>query len=246
MNWRKLEKENGVIYLTAPKIEFERDYTAVRQKENRLLSDETVKVLPFLKVGTHLDEWKKRVDSLNRMKPFLTQLEHKTILEIGCGNGWFSNLLVKKNNTVIGLDVGKQELEQAARCFTNENLHFVCCTDLNLLPDLAFDCIVFNASIQYFDISESWWKMIFKKVKKGGEIHLIDSPFYDDNEVEAAKERSKKYFEQLNENQAHSYYFHHRWSELPKDFDLLYKHRKINRFLNKNASPFPWIRINVQ
>jgi ubiquinone/menaquinone biosynthesis C-methylase UbiE len=245
MNWSKQVKENGVIYLTAPKKEFERDYTAVRQKENRLLTDELVKTLPFVQYGPHVNEWKKRLDTLERLSPFIRQLDHKTILEVGCGNGWFSKMLVKKNNTVIGLDVGKQELEQAARCFPNENLHFVCCTDLNLLPDFAFDCIVFNASIQYFDTSESWWDMIFKKVKKGGEIHLIDSPFYDKKEVLAAKERSKIYFKQLNEDQAHTYYFHHTWNELPATREILYLPRKWKRLFHKHASPFPWIRINI-
>lgn len=245
MNWKHYHKEKGVVYLTAPKLDFEHEYIAVRQKENRLLTDETVKILPFLKEGPHLQEWHKRVDTLNRIKPFLNQLDHKTILEIGCGNGWFSNLLVKGNNTVIGLDVGKDELEQAARCFQNENLNFVCCTDLNLLPKNEFDCVIFNASIQYFDLTSSWWEMIVNLVKKGGEIHVIDSPFYSETEIEAAKERSKKYFELLNEKQAHSYYFHHTWSELPSNSEILYKPQKMKRFFNKKASPFPWIRINV-
>lgn len=245
MIWEEQLKTNGVIYLTNPKMDFEMNYTAVRQKENRLLSDDLVKTLPFVKEGPHVQEWRKRIDTLNRMKPFLAQLAHKTILEIGCGNGWFSNLLVNNNNTVIGLDVGKIELEQAARCFQKHNLHFVCCSDLSMLPQNEFDCIIFNASIQYFDLTETWWEMLFQKVKKAGEIHIIDSPFYDDNEVQAAKIRSEKYFEQLNEKQAQLYYFHHRWSELPRKFDVLYKKRKTTRFFNKNASPFPWIRINV-
>lgn len=246
MIWEEQLKTKGVIFLTTPKMDFEMNYTAVRQKENRLLTDDIVKTLPFVKEGPHVQEWRKRVDTLNRMTPFVNQLDHKTILEIGCGNGWFSNLLVKCNNTVIGLDVGKGELEQAARCFQKDNLHFVCCTDLHLLPENEFDCIVFNASLQYFDLSPSWWEMIYKKVKKGGEIHVIDSPFYNDDEVESAKERSKTYFEQLNENQAHSYYFHHSWSALPPSHELLYQPSRWKRLFNKNASPFPWIRINVQ
>lgn len=246
MIWEEQLKTKGVIFLTTPKMDFEMNYTAVRQKENRLLTDDIVKTLPFVKEGPHVQEWRKRVDTLNRMKPFLAQLAHKTILEIGCGNGWFSNLLVKNNNTVIGLDVGKIELEQAARCFQKHNLHFVCCSDLSLLPQIEFDYIIFNASIQYFDLTETWWEMLIQKVKKGGEIHVIDSPFYNDDEVESAKERSRTYFEQLNESQAHSYYFHHSWSALPPSHELMYQPSRWKRIFNKNASPFPWIRINVQ
>ena len=70
---------------------FEKIYIALREKENRLYTDDQVEQLPFIKSShIHSAEWAIRKRStarlLNHLKKSRRQL---TILEIGCGNGWF-------------------------------------------------------------------------------------------------------------------------------------------------------------
>lgn len=235
---------NNVFYLTEPKQGFEEIYALVRDKEERWLSDDIVKALPIVPVQhPHYKEWKKRVYSLKKILEILKKSNPLKILEIGCGNGWFANTLVQSGFTVDALDVGKEELEQAARCFQDYNLRFICCDDLSLLDNSAYDVIVFNASLHYFDTSKSFWNVLNSKLRDNGKIVIMDSHFYSEKEVLSAKHRTENYFNQLNVPEAASYYKHLTWARLPKH-EILYSPSKIGRLLNKHQSPFPIIQIN--
>lgn len=237
---------NNVLYLTEPKQEFEEVYARVRSKEERWLSDEMVRELPNLSAqNLHQKEWKKRAHSLKKILKILKQTNKLKLLEIGCGNGWFANALVKSGFTVDAVDVGKQELEQAARCFQDDNLKFICCDDLSLLDDSAYDAIIFNASLHYFNLSKSFWKLMGSKLQKKGDIFIMDSRFYKYHEVDSAKQRTENYFNQLNEPEAASYYKHLTWGVLPTH-KVIYSPSKIGRLFNPNQSPFPIIQINKE
>ena len=183
---------NNVLYLTEPKLEFEEVYARVRSKEERWLSDQMVSKLPNLPANhPHQKEWKKRIHSLKKIIEILKKSNTRRILEIGCGNGWFANTLVNSGFTVDALDVGKEELEQAARCFKDENLRFICCDDLSLLDDSAYDVIIFNASLHYFDISNDFWTLLKSKLQNNGRIFIMDSHFYNEADVSSAKQRTE-------------------------------------------------------
>jgi SAM-dependent methyltransferase len=235
---------NSVLYLTEPKQGFEEIYARVRDKEERWLSDDVVKNLPNLPAyHPHQQEWKKRIYSLKKILEILKKSNPIKILEVGCGNGWFANTLVKSGFTIDALDVGKEELEQAARCFQDDNLRFICCDDLSLLDDSAYDVIVFNASLHYFDTSKSFWNLLNSKLQNEGGIFIMDSQFYNEHDIVSAKHRTENYFNQLNEPDAASYYKHLTWGKLP-NHKILYSPSKIGRLLNSNQSPFPIIQIN--
>ena len=193
----------------------------------------------------HQKEWKKRIHSLKKIIEILKKSNTRRILEIGCGNGWFANTLVNSGFTVDALDVGKEELEQAARCFKDENLRFICCDDLSLLDDSAYDVIIFNASLHYFDISNDFWTLLKSKLQNNGRIFIMDSHFYNEADVSSAKQRTENYFDQLNEPDAASYYKHLTLGKLP-EYKKLYSPTKIGRLLNSNQSPFPIIQINKE
>lgn len=235
---------NNVFYFTEPLHEFEEIYVRVRTKEERWLSDDLVRTLPIIPNGhPHEKEWKKRAHSLNKIRKILKNSGSVKILEIGCGNGWFSNKLVQSGFHVDALDVNSEELEQAARCFKNNQLRFICCNDLSILDNSAYDTILFNASLQYFDLTRSFWDLLNLKLQENGKFFIMDSPIYDEREVILAKHRSEEYFNQLNEPDAFSYYKHLTWSKLPKH-KVVYSPSKLKRLFNSNQSPFPIIQIN--
>ena len=112
--------KNNVIYTTEVSNSFSNVYIKVRKKEQRILSDIEVVLLPHL--GSK--EWRLRKKSTNRFLAYLTSKKtSQKILDIGCGNGWFSNAMaqVSEKNKVTGLDINIEELEQAARVFKKEN-----------------------------------------------------------------------------------------------------------------------------
>jgi hypothetical protein len=84
-------------------------------------------------------------------------------------------------------------------------------------------------------------------LKPRGEIHFIDSPFYDLNEVSGAKQRTVEYYSNRGFPEMSKYYFHHSWSEI-SDYkpEVLYDKKsksRILKFVQKPDMPFPWIKI---
>ena len=227
--------------------EFERLYVDLRTYEKRMYSDEEVLWLPDVDEDhIHKHEWKIRKASCNRLTKYLINKKKALkILEVGCGNGWLSYHLSQiPFSNVVGLDVNFPELQQAARVFAaTPNLNFIY-GDLNDLPNQKFDVIVFAASIQYFNSFSNIMKSALEHLNDGGEIHIIDSHFYYQTEVEDAKQRSHEYFSSKGFNKMDDFYFHHTLKELGEfNVEILYD---PNSFLNrtlKRKSPFHWVCI---
>ncbi|WP_028887603.1 methyltransferase domain-containing protein [Tenacibaculum ovolyticum] len=244
-----LYTRNGVGYLTEEKEKFELDYIRAREKENRILIDNEVSILPktFIE-NPNKKEWELREKSTKRI---LKYLESKngglSILDIGCGNGWFTNKLasISKENKIIGLDVNTEELEQAVRLFGKEKTCY-CYGDIFKLDNFEeqFDIIILNASVQYFSDFNELFLLLKSFLKLEGEIHIIDSPFYKKEELFKAKDRTDKYYENLGFPQMTLNYFHHEITKV-KDFEILYMQNRsiFHKILKRNDSPFPWLRF---
>ncbi|ESU23159.1 hypothetical protein FEDK69T_13100 [Flavobacterium enshiense DK69] len=236
----------SIIYYSQPKNDFSDLYLKVRRKENRLLSEEEIRRLPdFEKKEAHNDEWQLRKKSATR---FTDYLRHKNrplkILDVGCGNGWFSHLMSNINNTeVIGLDINTTELEQADSTFQKENLTFVYANifEKTELHQHKFDIIVFNSCLQYFDNLTKLFQVADYLLTQNGEIHSIDTPFYNNNSIVSAKKRSQIYYESLGFPEMAKNYFHHRFDDLGKH-KIMYKQSLFSKYFKKD-SPFCWILI---
>lgn len=229
--------------------EFESFYIGVRKAEKRLLSDKEVAGLPVLKNNPHTNEWKKRARSAQRVGGYFLQNKSGSLLDLGCGNGWFTAMLAKNDKMeVLGMDINLKELKQAARVFHLANLNFVYGDIFQTqFPENTFDFIIINAVIQYFKNLDSLINRLFAILKLGGEIHIIDSPFYESHKVVAAKARTVKYYTDKGFPEMSQYYYHHSWNEIAK-FDpvTLYAYQpksKIVRIFEKPDIPFPWIKI---
>ena len=239
-DWLK-NMRKGVYYLTEAKKDFETSYLAVRTLEGRVLSDEEVKRLPISRQLPK--EWKKREWTTRKFTVYLQEKQPKRILEIGCGNGWFSHVLSHSANEVYGLDVGARELEQAARCFQKNGLFFLCCDNWSILPEAYFDHIIFNGSVHYFEPDSAFWNKLMSLLRSDGEIHLLDTSFYSKEDVIDAQERSTAYFSSLGESKAVDYYHHLTHDDLPPNAEILYRPSRMLNRLFPARSPFPWIRI---
>jgi len=228
---------------------FEKKYITIRCMENRLYSDMEVMNLPDISPEhTHAGEWAVRKRSCLRLIHHLTEKKKRLqILEPGCGNGWLSHCLAGiPDAQVTGLDINFTELQQAARVFNeNERLRFIY-GDLEsgVLNGRKFDCIVFAAAIQYFHSLRETMGFCLKLLKSGGEIHLLDSPFYEEEEIEAAKQRTFLYYDSLGYPEMCDHYFHHNINDL-KGFRyhiLQNPNSLFNKFWG-NRDCFHWICI---
>ncbi|MEZ5195387.1 MAG: methyltransferase domain-containing protein [Bacteroidales bacterium] len=250
----RLSKENGV-YFAGDKIKtvpFEDAYINSRKNEKRLLSDEMVKALPHLKNGPHQKEWGLRAKSAKRVFDYFSKIKNANLLDVGCGNGWFTSGIAQNPNIrVIGLDMNAIELQQASRIFQKNNLDFVF-GDLFSLPfeKDSFQYITLVASIQYFKDLNVLINRLMKLLADKGEIHIVDSPFYTLSAIEAAKERTVNYYRQSGQEEMIGFYHHHSFNELKEwNYEILYspgKNNFIRKFFQFHDIPFPWIKITKE
>ena len=102
----------------------------------------------------------------------IVELKGKIVLEVGCGNGRISSLLVPKIDQLIAIDPDKLMIEEAkARCIgveffvgSGENLDF---------PDNIFDLIIFTLSLHHQNSAQAL-KEAKRVLKKGGTILVIE------------------------------------------------------------------------
>lgn len=194
-------------------LDNEQLYIALRNAEDRIVSDELLQKLPYPDESyRHYNEWKIRAGSFERLMKYLSGKKgFLNILDIGCGNGWLSHKLYLAGHNVTAVDLNLTELEQAEKVFgNNERLHWIYADIFNdNIPGAPFDVILLAASCQYFENINTLSNLLKAKLNKNGSIHLLDSFFYKPTEVSAAKKRTEEYYRSLGFSQMADNYFHH-------------------------------------
>jgi ubiquinone/menaquinone biosynthesis C-methylase UbiE len=250
--FRDLKTVNGVARISDVDEAFEKLYLQVRKKENRIYSDDEIKLLPYAsKINPHKSEWALRTKSFLRFKEYLSHKKSKlNILDLGCGNGWLTGQLAKEfEHNYFCVDVNLTELEQAARVFENKNIKFIYADIFaTTFPANTFDIVIINSALQYFQNISVLMKELFFISKTYGEIHIIDTPFYDKNELMHAKNRTLKYYTSLGFPEMTGKYFHHTLEDFRYlRYSFLYNpnslKNKLSKFVFDQDSPFPWLLV---
>lgn len=233
---------------TVPR-QFESAYLEVRGQEQRILTTEEIRQLPHLAHHSHAKEWRQRQGSTNRLLNYLMAAKPKRVLDLGCGNGWLLYKIAPFVPQPEGIDVNLRELEQAAVVLAERPhvlLRHCDVFETALIP--GYDCIICNASIQYFPDLTLLLKRLLALLSPEGEVLLVDSPLYKASEVAAAKERSKAYYTQMGTAHMSAYYHHHTWSALASfRYTVLYNPaallQRLKNRIKANDSPFPLVSI---
>ncbi|MDB4728369.1 class I SAM-dependent methyltransferase [Saprospiraceae bacterium] len=249
---QKYPKRQNLYYLTLEKDDFEKAYLKVREQEGRLYSDEIVAQLPRLpQRHPHFKEWKMRQWNTERLLQYLQKKEAHSILDLGCGNGWLTHQIANRTNSqVLGVDINSTELIQANRLFSNDNCQFAYCDIFQEgLPAKYFDIIILDSCVQYFPNLNQLINRLQKFLKSNGEIHILDSPFYDEKMVEKARQRSQDYYLDRGEEKMKAHYFHHTWDALQQNtYKIIYQPDTFKNWLARKlfgrGTPFPWILIS--
>lgn len=228
---------------------FEKLYTRLRRKEGRMYTDEEVALLPIIH-SSHplLNEWRIRKNSCRALLSYIKQRNNiVSVLEVGCGNGWLSARIAGAADVeVTGIDVNTPELEQARRVFKKiPGLYFINGTlQADGLKDKKFDLILFAASLQYFPSLKEVITLALDKLTLQGEIHIMDSPFYGQSEIESARQRSKEHFSRMGFAEMAAHYFHHSIAELDNfQYKILHHPHSWKNKLSIKKNPFYWITI---
>jgi len=242
-----IEKDIAKKGPVSSKNDFEDIYLAVREREQRIYTDDELAVLPRIyPAHAYAKEWRMREHSAQRLINYLCRKRGPLrVLEIGCGNGWLSAMMADVPGTLVtGLDANHIEIDQARRVFKKKNLEFIydSFTD-STFEEERFDIIVFAASIQYFASIAAVLKQAQSILSGRGEIHVIDTPFYESSDAVDAGIRSNNYYASLGFPQMADHYFHHSLSELwGFKYEVLFDPSGIVNRLFKH-DPFYWIKI---
>ncbi len=226
---------------------FESQYLKVRAKEGRVYTNDFVRCLPNVpSKHPQFIEWKYRTATCLRFEKYLKSKNFTAVLDLGCGNGWFSNFihLTNTDSSILGLDVNEVELEQAQKLFGNDSVRFEYGDIFKADFENKFDLITINAAFQYFPNPSLLLHRLESLLNKEGEIHILDSPFYaNKKEQAAAKLRTLDYFKNAGVPKMVDFYHHHFVTAL-SNFEVLYRPSKnrIIKKIDKTWSPFGWYR----
>jgi 2-polyprenyl-3-methyl-5-hydroxy-6-metoxy-1,4-benzoquinol methylase len=242
-------KEDGVLVSAGARRKFaafEEIYLSLREKENRIYAVEKLRKLPCVdRADPDYRVWRIRQKSLARLLKYLSGKGRALrVLDVGCGNGFISHRLATEGHLVTAIDVNLVELKLAARAFGEESVRWLCADIFEDDPGKNFDAVCFSSSIQYFLDLDAVINRSLSLLNEAGEIHIIDSPFYSEEEVDRAQRDSVKYFVAKGVAEFAPHYGHHRRSALDP-YRPLVKYRPVSRFgrLFIKDSPFHWFII---
>lgn len=230
---------------------FESQYITLRKKEGRIYSDALVSKLPEMAISHPLSkEWVVRKKSSKRLIQYLKLRQPKIILELGCGNGWLTHCIHSSTNAeCLGVDTNESELRQAIRVFGNQqSMAFIYADIFSEVFDKPIaDVIVLASALPYFSDAHGLLTRLLNILPSGGQLHIIDSPFYKEKVIQSARERSASYFDSLGLSEMKFHYFHHPWNVLDRfNFTISYNPTTLLNTLSRkvfNDSPFPWVII---
>jgi len=123
----------------------------------------------------------ERVQSLIKLVP-----EEKRVLDVGCGFGVISNLLSKKSDSVIGIDMSRVNIKIAKEFNSATNIIFICSNAEDLLgvvPD-KFQVVViaeviehvespYNLLCECYDLLETGGVLIISTPNAVGKINIL-------------------------------------------------------------------------
>ncbi len=100
----------------------------------------------------------------------------KRVLDIPCGEGYGSNLLATRAESVLGIDISSEAVAHATARYDKENLRFIAadCTDIHE-PDASFDVIISFEMIEHITTQEVFLREVVRLLKPGG-MFIISSP----------------------------------------------------------------------
>ncbi|MBI2613550.1 MAG: methyltransferase domain-containing protein [Candidatus Levybacteria bacterium] len=99
----------------------------------------------------------------------------KSVLDLGCSDGYGSFLIAKISKETVALDIDKKTIEDARKKYSMANLKFVLGNALSLKWKNKFDIVVSFQVIEHIEDVNLYLHQIKKVLKKGG-IFILSTP----------------------------------------------------------------------
>ncbi len=116
---------------------------------------------------------------LNDLVSLIDKTKNKYILDLGCGNGYLVNYLVKQGYNAYGTDASEKGIAIAKE--TNPDRFFVQDLSTDILPPqlqgVSFDTIISTEVIEHLYNPEAFINFCKHQLTQGGEI-IISTPYH--------------------------------------------------------------------
>lgn len=184
--------------------QFRSDYAAQRASEGRAYEPAELDMLPYLTSGPLARQWSVRARSYDALvrKVFrpaaISRGSSLSILDLGAGCGWLCRRAALAGHATVALDIRDDSVDglgAAAHYLRDDHNTFARVMgsfDALPLAPRQFDVAVFNASIHYALDLSAVLREAARVVRPGGQIVILDSPFYANDAAGVAMVAEKK------------------------------------------------------
>ncbi len=113
--------------------------------------------------------WERRVKMLTSYI-----VRGMTVLELGCGTGYFTKEIVGTGATITAIDISPELLEIARNNISVRNVTF-CLENAYAMtfPDMTFDCVIGSSVLHHLDIHKAL-REIYRVLKPGGMVNFTE------------------------------------------------------------------------
>lgn len=168
---------------------FASEYARHRAAEGRGYTGEQLLQLPYLRSGPHAAQWGTRACTFDAfmarvLRPEAERLRRSLdVIDLGAGNGWLSYRVALEGHHAITLDIRDDTIDGlgASGPFRRRAASMECIIasfDAVPLESGSVDIALFNASLHYATDLGAVLCEARRIVRSGGQIAILDSPFY--------------------------------------------------------------------
>ncbi|MCI8274514.1 MAG: class I SAM-dependent methyltransferase [Lachnospiraceae bacterium] len=144
---------------------------------SRIVTDDNFYTNSQMHEGTNFEKWRENTfrDDQRRFLKYRDQIQDKTILDFGCGNGNFLRQIQKYGNAkrTIGIELD----QEAVNYLRKDGLE--CYENIDELPDIKFDFVFLFHVIEHLPEPEKLLHALSKHIAVQGRI-IIETPNADD------------------------------------------------------------------
>lgn len=200
-------RKGGIWQFLPPGLEqayhqFMQEYQAVRAAEGRGATDPAYyRDLPFRdRTGRFDSDWEIRARSFRALvRAVILPLEKQAgralkILDLGAGNGWLSYRLARRGHSLAAIDLHTDPLDGLGAHVHYDAAFLPIQGDFNHLPfvENQADLAIFNASFHYSTDYGCSLSATLRALHPGGQVVILDTPFYHDGRSGAAMVRERE------------------------------------------------------
>ncbi len=103
-------------------------------------------------------------------------LKGKRVLDVGCGNGFYTNEMARRAKEVVGVDVNCKSIDEATRLAAKvglKNVNFVCSSVENYHAEEKFDVITLIEVLEHVDDEHAVICNLEKMLKDSGKLVIF-------------------------------------------------------------------------